>query len=102
MVDASLEKDALELRYALLFDEFIVREYKKGNILRDSFSTVKKHIKLHGHCHQKVLVSILPSKEILSLPENFEVEVIPSGCCGMIGAFGYSKKNYNFSMAIGE
>lgn len=103
LVDTSLKKDALELgRHALLFDEFIVREYKKGNISRDSFSTVEKHIKLHGHCHQKALVSILPSKEMLSIPENFKVEVIPSGCCGMAGAFGYDKKNYDLSMAIGE
>jgi Fe-S oxidoreductase len=36
----------------------------------------------------------------LTLPANYEVELIPSGCCGMAGSFGYEKKNYNFSMKI--
>jgi Fe-S oxidoreductase len=39
---------------------------------------------------------------MLSLPENYEVEVIPSGCCGMAGSFGYEKEHYTVSMKIGE
>lgn len=103
LVDEELRTDAAELgKNALLFDEFIVSEFKKGNIRPEQFSADEKHIKLHGHCHQKALVSILPSKEMLSIPQNYKVEVIPSGCCGMAGAFGYDKNNYNLSMAIGE
>jgi Fe-S oxidoreductase len=30
------------------------------------------------------------------------VEIIPSGCCGMAGAFGYEKEHYEVSMAVGE
>jgi len=30
------------------------------------------------------------------------VNVIPSGCCGMAGSFGYEKEHYETSMAIGE
>lgn len=103
LVDESLKKDAITLsRNVLLYDEFILREFKKGNIRSDQFSTENRDIKLHGHCHQKALVSILPSKEILSIPRNYKVDVIPSGCCGMAGAFGYNKSNYELSMAIGE
>lgn len=87
---------------SLLYDEFIVREFKKGNISQSSFSDRQCNIKLHGHCHQKALVSVLPSKEMLSIPQNHKVEIIPSGCCGMAGAFGYDKSNYELSMAIGE
>jgi Fe-S oxidoreductase len=39
---------------------------------------------------------------MLSLPENYTVEVIPSGCCGMAGSFGYEKEHYKISMQIGE
>jgi Fe-S oxidoreductase len=39
---------------------------------------------------------------MLSLPENYTVEIIPSGCCGMAGSFGYEKEHYNISMQIGE
>ena len=28
--------------------------------------------------------------------------MIPSGCCGMAGSFGYEKEHYEFSMKIGE
>lgn len=87
---------------ALLIDEFIAREIDKGNISKDSFTQQTKKIKLHGHCHQKALSSIDHTKKILSLPENYQVEVIPSGCCGMAGSFGYEKEHYNISLQVGE
>ena len=39
---------------------------------------------------------------LLSLPANYSVEVIPSGCCGMAGSFGYEREHFDVSMAIGE
>ena len=45
---------------------------------------------------------MVPTKKILSLPENYEVQLIPSGCCGMAGSFGYEKEHYDLSMQIGE
>ena len=30
------------------------------------------------------------------------IHVIPSGCCGMAGSFGYEKEHYTTSLAIGE
>ncbi|MCB0841599.1 MAG: FAD-binding oxidoreductase, partial [Bacteroidetes bacterium] len=53
-------------------------------------------------CHQKALASVEDSKTLLSLPSNYEVEIIPSGCCGMAGSFGYEKEHYEISMKIGE
>jgi Fe-S oxidoreductase len=44
----------------------------------------------------------LHSKKILSLPANYSVELIPSGCCGMAGSFGYEKEHFDLSMQIGE
>ncbi|MEZ4777502.1 MAG: FAD-linked oxidase C-terminal domain-containing protein [Bacteroidia bacterium] len=87
---------------ALLIDEFLAREIAKGNISKESFTTGKKHILLHGHCHQKALSSVEVSRTLLSLPENYTVELIPSGCCGMAGSFGYEKEHYDVSMKIGE
>jgi Fe-S oxidoreductase len=83
-------------------EEFIARETEKGNIHKEQFKKEKKSIKLHGHCQQKALSSVAPSVKILSLPENYSVEVIPSGCCGMAGSFGYEKEHYDLSMKIGE
>ncbi len=83
-------------------DEFIAAEIKAGNISAGSFTKEKKHIKLHGHCQQKALSSTAFSVSLLSLPENYTVETIPSGCCGMAGSFGYEKEHYELSMKIGE
>ncbi len=87
---------------ALLIDEFISREIDKGNIGKDAFTTVTQSIKLHGHCHQKALSSLDHTTKILSLPENYQVQVIPSGCCGMAGSFGYEKEHYDISLKVGE
>lgn len=103
LVGDDLKEAAASLaRNCLLYDEFIVREVQKGNITSEQFIAKEQKIKLHGHCHQKALVSIEPSKKMLSLPANYHVDVIPSGCCGMAGAFGYEKEHYSLSMQIGE
>ncbi|TKT86670.1 FAD-binding and (Fe-S)-binding domain-containing protein [Dyadobacter frigoris] len=87
---------------ALLFEEFITREIEAKRITKASFSKEQRLIKLHGHCHQKALSSLLTSKIALSLPENYKVQLIPSGCCGMAGSFGYEEEHYAVSMQIGE
>lgn len=103
LVDEKLQEYARKLSVnCLLYDEFIVREMRKGNIKQKQFTQSYLYIKLHGHCHQKSLASIEPSKEMLSLPKNYQVDIIPSGCCGMAGAFGYEKEHYDLSMQIGE
>jgi Fe-S oxidoreductase len=39
---------------------------------------------------------------MLSLPANYTVKEIPSGCCGMAGSFGYEHEHYEVSMQVGE
>lgn len=85
-----------------LFEEFIAKEIGAGNIDSSIFTKDEKLIKLHGHCHQKSLSSLKFTETILRLPENYLVETIPSGCCGMAGSFGMEKEHYEVSMQIGE
>lgn len=87
---------------AFLIDEFLANEMDKGRFNKELFKKDKKLIKLHGHCHQKALSSLVYTKKLLSLPENYQVHLIPSGCCGMAGSFGYEKEHYDVSMKIGE
>ncbi|CAN5517339.1 FAD-binding and (Fe-S)-binding domain-containing protein [soil metagenome] len=86
----------------LLFDEFISSEIDKGKLDKEIFSREQKQVKLHGHCHQKALSSLVHTKKMLSLVPNYEVRIIPSGCCGMAGSFGYEEEHYEVSMQIGE
>ena len=100
------ERLAVEARHlaghALLIDEFLAREAARGRISADAFIADRREIKLHGHCHQKALSSLAPTVAALSLPRNYSVEVIPSGCCGMAGSFGYEREHFELSMQIGE
>ena len=87
---------------SFLIEEFIQQEIEIGNITSEQFTKATKTIKFHGHCHQKALSNQKSSFDMLSLPENYNVTIIPSGCCGMAGSFGYEKEHYEVSMQIGE
>ena len=87
---------------AFLIEEFIVDEWARGHVSKQLFSTRSKTIALHVHCHQKALSSSRISEQLLSLPPNYSVKLVQSGCCGMAGAFGYEREHYALSMAIGE
>jgi len=103
LVDEPLRNDARKMaEHALLFEEFFCREADKGNISPESFTGDRKEILLHGHCQQKSVASTLPTRKMLSFPENYSVKEIPSGCCGMAGSFGYEEEHYDLSMKIGE
>ena len=85
-----------------LVDEFLADEISQKRIDPSLFSSEKRKIVLHGHCQQKAIGNLQASVSILSLPENYSVEVIPSGCCGMAGSFGFEKEHYELSQQIGE
>jgi len=85
-----------------LIEEFIQQEIGLGNIKPEQFTLESKTIKFHGHCHQKAMSNQLSSFAVLNLPKNYKVTIIPSGCCGLAGSFGYEKEHYEVSMQIGE
>jgi FAD/FMN-containing dehydrogenase/Fe-S oxidoreductase len=100
--DEQLEAARKLSKYVFTVEEFIAREIEKGVIRKEQFTTEKRVIQLHGHCQQKALSSTAPSVKMMSLPENYTVQTIPSGCCGMAGSFGFEKEHYELSMKIGE
>ncbi len=103
LVPPEMRSDAQALgRNCLLFDEFLMREVRAGRIGPDAFREVRADIWLHGHCHQKSLVGVGLTAGLLRMIPGAIVHVIPSGCCGMAGSFGYEKEHYATSMAIGE
>jgi Fe-S oxidoreductase len=83
-------------------DEFLSAEREAGRLSASSFTQTKRRIRLHGHCHQKALSSLVPTKKMLTLPSNYDALLIPSGCCGMAGSFGYDQEHYEVSMNVGE
>lgn len=85
-----------------IIEEFIKQEIAAGNITSEQFTKRTATVKIHAHCHQKALSNSSRTFDILNLPEKYKVTVIPSGCCGMAGSFGYEKEHYEISMRIGE
>ena len=98
------EKEAaLNIGYhTLMIEEFLSKELEAGNIKPEQFSEQKATIKVHGHCQQKALSTLTHVKKILTRLGNNQVHMIPSGCCGMAGSFGYEKEHFELSMQIGE
>ena len=102
LVPPEWREKARELgKNCLLYDEFLMREIQAGRIRPEAFEAVSSGIYLHGHCHQKSLVGIDKTADCLRTLVRAAVTVIPSGCCGMAGSFGYEKEHYETSMAIG-
>jgi Fe-S oxidoreductase len=98
MRDAS---EALAMN-AFTIEEFLANEIMEGRIRPEHFTDARQEILYHGHCQQKAIASTAQAKTFLSLPNNYTVIEIPSGCCGMAGSFGYEKEHYEISMKVGE
>jgi FAD/FMN-containing dehydrogenase/Fe-S oxidoreductase len=103
LVSPELKVKALELSgNVCTIEEFLAQTMQAGIIGKEDFTSEKQDIYYHAHCHQKSLSSDEFTESILSIPENFEVHEIPSGCCGMAGSFGFEKEHFQLSMEVGE
>lgn len=103
LAGVDLKKEALHLAScSYTIEEFLFNEINQGRILQNQFTQEHKSIVLHTHCYQKVLSSSKYSSFILSFPKNYSVSEIPSGCCGMAGAFGYEKEHFEVSQKVAE
>ena len=101
LVDEDLRDIANKIKpNCLLIDEFLAREIKAKKIHKEQFSQEEKSILLHGHCHQKAIAGLSTTRICLSFPENYQVELMPTGCCGMAGSFGYESKKFDLSNKI--
>lgn len=87
--------------HSFLIEEFLAKEIVDGHLDASMFTEDTKEIKIHNHCHQKALSNQKVTFDVLNLPKNYKVTIIPSGCCGMAGSFGYEKEHYEISMNIG-
>jgi FAD/FMN-containing dehydrogenase/Fe-S oxidoreductase len=89
-------------KQAFTIEEFLFSQMEKGQLNSELFHSDRAEVHIHLHCHQKALSHMKYSKSVLSLPVNYKVRLIPSGCCGMAGSFGYEEEHYQVSQEIGE
>jgi Fe-S oxidoreductase len=103
-----LRKDVQDKGFALRVASIISGENMKS-VINEKLSPLAKKVSLHGHCYQKARppaddglpVGQQATAELLRAV-GYEVDIIPSGCCGMAGSFGYETEHYDLSMAVGE
>ncbi|MCA9175722.1 MAG: hypothetical protein KDB14_14655, partial [Planctomycetales bacterium] len=103
LASGNLQNVARDLApHCLMLEEFLQREASAGRVDSSCFTDEPRTLHLHGHCFQKAFNIVGATVSALSLPANYQVQVIPSGCCGMAGSFGYEQEHYEISMRIGE
>jgi FAD/FMN-containing dehydrogenase/Fe-S oxidoreductase len=86
---------------AFLFEEFLAREHRAGD-LNLSLGPLSKKVLLHGHCHQKAFNAMGAVETTLRLIPKLSVEPLDSSCCGMAGSFGYDAETIDISLKMGE
>jgi Fe-S oxidoreductase len=88
----------------LSFEELMLRLHASGALPEwpalPKLSGAPKTIWLHVHCHQKALANPQDSVNALKLLPGVNVNLLPTGCCGMSGEFGY--KHYDVSNIIAQ
>ncbi len=56
---------------------------------------------VQGHCHHKSVIRFDDEQKVLD-KIGLDYKVLPSGCCGMAGSFGFEADKYDISLQIGE
>jgi len=100
VIDEQKSKLKAVQRNAILFEEFISMERYKIESQNLDWKAGHVTILLHGHCHQKSLTGLDSCRNALSIIPESGIEMIPAGCCGMAGSFGYEKENYAISQKV--
>ena len=92
------DKDAERLKKQV----FTLAEFLEKKAPDFSVPPIDKQAIVHGHCHQKALMKMLPDNEVLK-KTGLEHTILDSGCCGMAGYFGYEAgDHYEVGLAAGE
>tara|TARA_B110000091_G_C13779903_1_gene460641 strand:+ start:1 stop:1053 length:1053 start_codon:yes stop_codon:yes gene_type:complete len=87
---------------SFLIEEFLARELEANRLKLNLKPTTHKKALLHGHCHQKAFAVMGSVETILAQVPNLKVEVLNGSCCGMAGAFGFEKENFDVSKRMAE
>ena len=85
----------------LLFEERLETACRAGTAPL-VFGPGPAEILLHGHCHQKAMGLLGPTRALLSRIPGATVIDLDAGCCGMAGSFGYVRDHFDVSQKIGE
>ena len=98
-----LKSDASRLvaSHVMMFEDFVSARVEQGQLDLELKPLSRKAL-VHGHCHQKSYDLMPGVNKVLDLIPELQAENIPSGCCGMAGAFGYGRDTVDISLQMAE
>jgi Fe-S oxidoreductase len=99
VIDTPKSRVVSDLTYDI--HEFLYSIYKKGE-LNKNIMPVNMNIYLHLHCHDIVQRIDQDITNLIGLIPKLKFERLEEGCCGIGGAFGFVKGNFDKSMKIGK
>jgi FAD/FMN-containing dehydrogenase/Fe-S oxidoreductase len=79
-------------RQTLFFTEFLDQHAKDAALPK-----IAERALVQVHCHHHAVIKPDAEKQVLERL-GIDYEVMPSGCCGMAGAFGFEADKYDVSM----
>jgi len=81
--------------------EYLLRLHDIGQLNTD-FQPVPQTVFYHTPCHLKAQEIDSPTVKLLQLIPGITIKHVGEECCGMGGAYGYEKINFELSKAIGS
>ena len=57
------------------------------------------NVHIHGHCHQKACGGMQAESQLFEKPTR-SGKVLPTGCCGMAGAYGYHTRTADIAASV--
>ncbi|MGC9054964.1 MAG: FAD-binding and (Fe-S)-binding domain-containing protein, partial [Candidatus Hydrogenedens sp.] len=100
--ELKLESAEMIIEKSMLLEEFLANLLENDSSALPFSHNKSMQIAVHTHCHTKATRGSIPMKDVLSHIPNAQVQILPSACCGMAGAYGIMKDTYELSMEVGE
>ena len=79
--------------------EYLLLLHERG-MLNIDFRPIPQTVFYHTPCHLRAQEINDPSVKLLKLIPGITIRHISNECCGMGGAYGYEKKNYELSKEV--
>lgn len=86
---------------SFMLDEWLAKLESTNDLGIPWKDSTGPEVLFHGHCHQKALIGIDASMQVLT-SSGCRPTDSGAGCCGMAGSFGYEEEHYEISRKIGE
>lgn len=87
--------------FRLSRQSFFLGEFLSKKTASFSPPELKRKALVHGHCSHKSIFT-LDSEEQVMKKMGLDYTILDAGCCGVSGAFGFKKSNYDLSVQLGE